>query len=467
MADNVLQKLHSLGREGLSHISRMSLAIVSNDHHDEIHHASEETAFQGLQSIFDSLFRENRIGTSRFYANGKFILNGHPPTALETQLSQSPCIVMPGNLLFHQCLLTTPSSILHYTGPELLSNPCLSAARYLLESGDLEGGRERLKKGIAKGVYPKTELWLALISSYTSEEFDTALEMCELALRSCPGAFGPKSELRRHWLAAYRAKGDLGGAIMRFKSVIDQRESSCWLMLSMAYRHNGEYDNAVKTLEMATENCPEIAEECWAARAEIYDIDLDDPIRAIEAWKMALLLCLGDRSSYLIDLVQVYKRSGRYQETVLALESELRLRNRTMISDVRIVLLSHFTDACIEVDAHELAIRILQKERCKHPLDERICRLLGRMYIAKGELKEAATVFRTAIDEGFLDPDVKSEFLALIDEVTALALNEVFQQEPSDGSGINSLRRKLTQLILFVIVFAMLTAILHILLSEN
>ena len=225
---------------------------------------------------------------------------------------------------WHQCVLITPVSSLHYRNVGLgRQSAWLSAAVRLLELEDLEGARQVLRQGIEKEkTEPQIELWMVLAWTFETEgNYEGQIATFEQALLKHPRCFNDSGSFWDKWLQAYEDDGKLHDAIQTFELALERGER-CSTALAHAYEEHGEPRKAIAVLEKAIEdssrNGPAEAESIsnyYTAIAGIKDMSFPDfqPIEVIEAYAKGVFYTEDPRSVWFLteQLVSVQQRQWK------------------------------------------------------------------------------------------------------------------------------------------------------------
>ncbi len=182
-------------------------------------------------------------------------------------------------------------------------------------------------------------------------DFSAAAVLLELA--------GQSQEAAALFAKAHLAEGDEEQAAAQLE------RSGDWEAAGHLRARTGAHDKAAELFERA---------ERWAAAATAWE-QADEPARAAAAWEQA-----GETA----------QAAERYREARL-ITSELRLRELSgewlRVGELR-----------LRRGRLDAAVNALRRVEVADPAYRRACRLLGEVYLQRGELSAAAVKFRMAVD---------------------------------------------------------------------
>lgn len=388
---DVAHKLRSTGRTGLSEILRLSLAIFTHDHRPEDPHNIRGD--KGIEDMFRSLFRREGLEHESRDVFQSVDKTYSSPVARQLISSASmEEFTDVGGLNWNHCAISTPSSRLEYSGPNLFRDYAKSVALPYLEHGEIIMAREIFAKAALK-ERRSADGWEDLLQLCRFEgNYDVALDVAERCVASCPN-FEEQAWVRL--MDVYVELDDLEGAIKRFKLALDESQFKCLWALSLAYERNGDPMKAAETLEKAINLAPTaaIASKYRRPLAKLYQQFNNE--RAVQVLRQQLAAPdtrLSERRRVWKDLGNIYRRIGRFDEAVAAYEISISIK---YVKHTFSGIVKTYTENA----DYDGAIERIKSEIIEQPDDEYLRSLLGESYEKRGNHDAAVEVYEATINE--------------------------------------------------------------------
>ncbi len=191
-------------------------------------------------------------------------------------------------------------------------------------------------------------------------------------------------------------------ALLKAEELTRRQDYFVYGVLSQIYTATGRFEDAVRALEKSIELNPLNVRFGYAALANLYEIDLDQPLKAAEAYQMALSI----DSTNLIVIYRYAKmlhvKLHMLQEAVLLYEKAMRLNSLDFFSEPIVEL--ELAILYAEVGRQEEATQLFEKiiERLLNSDDPMKMNLLWRAYLGMGKLDVMKEAIHHAIEA---DPD--------------------------------------------------------------
>jgi tetratricopeptide (TPR) repeat protein len=363
----------------------MSLAIFTHPHRPQ------ETQIllgdQGIEDMFRSVFSAGkRRGAHDLYEQ----IYSRVPVLYHSYECRDI-----GDLIWNQCVISTPTSKMEYSGPHLFRDYVVSAAFGRFESGDIKGARDLFAKAVLNDwrIRQKSDQsWYALLKICDVErDYGAALEVAEMIVASCQNR-------RSSWIAmlcVYKKMNDVEVAIKRFKQAIDGQHFACLQALSMAYEHIGDNLNAIATLEKGIEVDPIEGYFYRKEIARIYEHRIQDYEKAVQTLQAQLTVSntdLSRRQQYDVwcSLGFIYKKMEKFGDVIMAYEKSIDLVYNYYLLDT-------IVDAYIKNNDMDGAVERIKSEIIKSPEDNALQKTFGDLYMTIGNHDAAVEVFAAAI----------------------------------------------------------------------
>ena len=205
------------------------------------------------------------------------------------------------------------------------------------------------------------DCWESLYDVYEAKrDYDAMIELSESALANDRFEAQHHERLLQYLYSAFRGKGEYGAAVAALQRAIDRypKNPLSWFFLGSVYTHIGDYDGAIRILQLG-------------------------------------LLEILDERLY-CGLASVHIAQQNYEEAIEVLKTgfETQVQSNSWIVPIYI---NEFIETYQKKGDSEGLVRLLQTIVNKHPADYYLWESLGRAHMANGDYDEAIKVFEMTL----------------------------------------------------------------------
>jgi tetratricopeptide (TPR) repeat protein len=387
---NTVRKLYSAGRTGLSEILRMSMTIFTH-----LFGPQQLCGDDHIETFFSSLFESEEAGI-------RDVFKDFPPRLSEDyerngyygdHISNYRRL---GAFLWRQCVISTPSSSVRYSGPKLFRNYARSAAFDRLENRDFEGAKEFCAQAAIE-TWNYGDEWDQLEAICAMENnFDIMLQVAETIVTNHPMERNAWEKL----FYAYGLSNDVQGALQCFNTAVAEQNFICLHAFSFLLQSKEPFFRetiGLSTLEPEQMLKSELntcnSEGFWRFVGTVYETK-DDKDKAIQAYEKAKSLAMPNEAPlYQVQLIDLYRQQKRFDE-VLRLIEEMPSLWYGRVRKLRIM-----ADVCAKNGDLDAGIERIQAEVVKMPHELDLQLLLAEVYMKCSDHEAAIAAYEAVIDE--------------------------------------------------------------------
>ena len=391
--DDITRKLDSAGRNGRGELLRNSLAILTHLHCPG--DVQKVRGDDGIELFFESLFYDSipdyQVDSPDAYIPVHEAYSSEIQTLFNGSMLRRDWRAV-AHMFWNQCVVSTKSSEVRYSGMNLFENYLASAAQEKIETGDIDGALELYEKLAVEAAQSWSKhvgYWEDILQiSAMKCNFDFAAKVAESIVVRNPTS-------RQAWsflLDVYEERRDVQEGLERLKSAVEEGHVASLRELGRAHMLMGDTIHALETLESAINIDPSNASLYWTDIGKIYD-DLHDHDNAIHAYETAVALPHEPRFGVHSLLGDCYRGQGRFKDAIM--QYELAIEGRFNEE-----LLRSLTNIYIETGDYDNAIKRLISAIVTYPELPLLKSLLGEVFMEIADYDSAIVAFETAIEDG-------------------------------------------------------------------